>query len=302
MKRRHLIPLLSVVILSIALTGCFRSAERVSKRTSDAPKTIRDLIWIWGNPGMTVPGSHTLATYAQASPAQRAEMLDVPNMIMAGNGLPHNDREAEVLTQSVAHCPRLIWEIAADGGIVGPPWNYDKTVARVCGLVDRYPHIQGVLLDDMSSVGIDHGFKPEHIRQIRQLFPDEYARVALWGVVYTMNLDRENINDYVEELDVINLWTWHAKDVVDIEKNLAHCERLFPEKPIVLGLYLYDYGDGRRIPPEFLEKQCATALELAHARRIEGIVLLTINNDPEAVAWTADWVARVGNQTIGQQP
>ena len=132
----------------------------------------------------------------------------------------------------------------------------------------------------MSSVGIDHGFKPEHIRQVRQLLSGEFARVQLWGVVYTMNLDRENINDYIEELDVINLWTWHAKDVVDIEKNLTHCERLFPEKPIILGLYLYD--------------------KLAHARRIEGIVLLTINNDPEAVAWTANWVERVGNQTIGR--
>ena len=156
------------------------------------------------------------------------------------------------------------------------------------------------MLDDMSSVGIDHGFKPEHIRQVRQLLSGEFARVQLWGVVYTMNLDRENINDYIEELDVINLWTWHAKDVVDIEKNLTHCERLFPEKPIILGLYLYDYGDGRRISPELLQEQCATALKLAHARRIEGIVLLTINNDPEAVAWTANWVERVGNQTIGR--
>src|SRR3972149_4228030 len=94
-----------------------------------------------------------------------------------------------------------------------------------------------------------------------------------------MSLGREGINDYIKELDGIHLWTWHAKDVVDLEENVAHCERLFPKKPIVLGLYLYDYGDGRRIPLDLLEQQCATAARLAEAGRIEGIVFLTITND-----------------------
>ncbi len=115
MKRSYVILAIAVVILSAIAGGCFCNADRVTKHTSSTPKTIRDLIWIWGNPGMAEPGSHTFATYAQASPAQRAEMLHVPNMIMAGNGLPHDDRKAEELTESVAHCPRLIWEIAADG-------------------------------------------------------------------------------------------------------------------------------------------------------------------------------------------
>ena len=114
-----------------------------------------------------------------------------------------------------------------------------------------------------------------------------------------MTLDRENIRDYIDELDVINLWTWHANDIVDIEANVARCETLFPGKPIVAGLYLYDYGDGRRIPLDLLEMQCETALRLVHAGRIEGIEFTTINNDDAAVAWTANWLRRVGDQVIG---
>ena len=262
------------------------------------PAVIRDLIWVWGNPGMTEPGDHTLDTYAQASPAQRARLLGAPNIIMAGNGLPNDDKLAERLTQDVLGLKRIVWEIAADGD-GGPPFVYDKRMAQVRGLVDTYPKIEAVLLDDMSTVGIDKGFKPEHIRQIRALLPGKYRKVAIWGVVYTMSLNREGINGYIKELDVISLWVWHAKDVVKLGEYVAHCERLFPGKPIVLGLYLYDYGDGRRIPMELLETQCKTALELAHARRIQGIVFLTINNDPEAVGWAADWVRRVGDETLG---
>lgn len=259
---------------------------------------LRDLMWVWGNPEMAQAGEHTIATFAQASPAQRARLLGVSNIVMAGLGLPAEEDKAEALTKEVAGFRRLVWEITADGEGEGRPFIYEDRITQVRRLVDRHPHIEGVLLDDMSTLGIDRGLKPEHLRHIRELLPGKYRRIKVWGVVYTMSLDREGINDYIKELDVINLWTWHAKDVVDLEKNVAHCERLFPEKPIVLGLYLFDYGDGRRIPLDLLEKQCDTALQLAQAGRIEGIVFLTINNDPESVGWVANWVRQVGKQKL----
>ena len=260
---------------------------------------VRDILWVWGNPEMGEEGSHTLATFAQAGPAERARLLDVPNVVMAGLGLPRDDQEARALMKQVADSPRVVWEISTDDPNGGPPFVHDETIARVRRLAHEYPRIEGVLLDDMSTVKIDRGFKPEHIRQIRQLLSGDHGRIKVWGVLYTMSLDREGIHDYLKELDIINLWTWHARDIVDIEKNVAECERLFPDKPIVLGLYLYDYGDGRRMPLDLLEEQCSTALELAHAGRIKGIVLLTINNDPEALTWAAEWIKRVGRQELG---
>jgi hypothetical protein len=294
------------VTLAIAFTigGPIGSAQAAAAHGGEParPKTIRDLLWVWGNPEMAKPGQHTTATFAEASPARRAQLLGVPNVVLAGNGVPNDDQEADRQTQEVAAHPRLIWEISADGSGEGRPFVYQQRMAQVRRLVDRYPQIEGVLLDDMSTVGIDHGFKPEHIRQIRALLPDKSRAVKLCGVVYTMSLDRPGINDYVKELDVIQLWTWHARDIVDLEKNVAHCEREFPCKPIVLGLYLYDYGEGRRMPLDLLRQQCDTALKLAHEGRIQGIVFLTIKNDPEAVAWTANWIKQVAKQRIGSPP
>lgn len=129
----------------------------------------------------------------------------------------------------------------------------------------------------MSTIGIDHGFAPEHIRAIRTALSGKYRRVKVWGVVYTMSFDRPRMNDYIRELDVISLWTWHAKDVVNLEANVARLEKLFPRKPIVVGLYLHDYGEGRTMPPDLHTLQCETALKLLHARRIQGIVFLTID-------------------------
>jgi hypothetical protein len=284
-------------VVALALAGTVATVA-VAQQGPSRPQTVRDLLWVWGNPEMAKPGAHATASFASASPARRAELLGVPNVVMAGHGIPNDDKQADAQTQEVATAPRLVWEIDADGS-GGPPFIYTNRVAQVRKLVDKYPQIEGVLLDDMSTVGIDKGFRPEHIRQIRQSLDDKYAALKIWGVLYTMSFNRPKIDDYIKELDVINLWTWHAKDVANLEKNVAHCEQKYPGKPIVVGLYLYDYGDGRRIPMDLLQQQCATALKLGVAGRIQGIVFLTINDDPKAVGWVAEWVKQVADQKIG---
>lgn len=280
----HILPALSVLSAWVCLSA------------GEPCEPIHDRLWVWGNPEMATPGPHSLDNFAQASPLQRARLLGVPNVIMAGLGLPHNDAEAEALMERVAGVPRIVWEISPDVVAEGAAFVYDDTISRLKRLAERYPQIEGVLLDDMSTVAIDRGFKPEHIRRVRELLAEKHEHIKVWGVVYTMSLDRPGIADYVQELDVINLWTWHAKDTPDIEKNVARCEGLFPEKPITLGLYLHDYGDGRPIPRELLESQCATALELLKAHRIKDIVFLTIDNDRDALAWTADWIRQVASE------
>jgi hypothetical protein len=256
-----------------------------------APR-IRDMLWVWGNPEMTAPGDHTLATFASASPARRAELLGVPNVVMAGYGIPNDDAQADALTRAVSAAPHLVWEISADGA-GGPPFVYTQRLAQVRRLVDRYPQLEGVLIDDLSTVAIDKGLLPEHIRQIRQGLDGKYAAVKLWGGIYTMSFGRARLDEYIRELDVIVLATWHARDLVNLEENVTLCGQRYPDKAIVLCLYLYDYGDGRRMPPELLQQQCDTALRLARARRIRGIIFLTINDDPEAVGWTAAWIRQL---------
>ena len=281
----------------------FATAARAQQGPTTKPasrRTVRDILWIWGNPEMAKPGPHTVATYAQASTAERAKLLGAPNVMMAGDGLPNDDKEADRLTESVAHCKRILWEIGRDGNKDDHkrPWVYDKRMAQVRRLADKYPKIEGVILDDMSTVARSRGFAPKHIRRIRELLPGKYRKVKIWGVVYTMSLGDKGINDYVKELDVIMLAVWHAKDVVDIEKYVAHCEKHFPGKPICACFYLYDYGAQRKMPPDLLKKQCQLALELAGAGRIEGIEFTTIGNDAKAVGWTAEWVKRVGDRKL----
>lgn len=266
------------------------------------PQYVRDRIWVWGNPEMAEPGTHAFDTYAGAGPAERAKLLGVPNIILAGLGLPRDDTRAEAVVGEAAGAPRLICEIDRDGEGDDRPFVYEQTLARVCSLAGRYPQMEGVLLDDMSSVAVDRGLKPEHIQGIRAALAACPRKLQLWAAVYTMNMDRPGIEEYVRALDGILLAEWHAKNLPDLENRVRRCRGEYPDKPILLCLYLYDYGENRRLPLDLLETQCRVALKLLHSGDIAGIVPLTITNDAETVSWFAKWVSEVGGQTVGAPP
>ena len=301
--KRGLVTLLAGSAVAIGVAGgmaAVSAADAQPAARGAAGKTIREIIWLWATPNMDQPGEHGVATYAHADGAQKARILNARNIMLAGAGLPDDQAEAERLTEQVNHLPGIAWEISADGG--GGSFVYKKRMAQVRDLVDKYPKIQAVVLDDMSTVSRSKGFKPEHIRRIRELLPGKYSRVKIWGVVYTMSLNSKGIDDYIKELDVIMLPEWHASKVGDFEKHVAYLEQKFPDKPIILCLYLYDYGGGRRIPQQFLEQQFAIAMKLALQGRIIGIEMTTINEDADAVSWTRDWIKRFGDTPIELPP
>jgi len=259
---------------------------------------VRDLMWVWGNPEMAEPGHHSVATFAHASPAERAELLGLSNVIMAGNGLPDDAALAERWARQVSHADRLIWEIGSDAPEGSGRLTYGRRIRLLGQLAGRYPQLGGALLDDMTTVQIDKGLRPTDVARCRDRLHERCPGMKLWAAVYTMSLDRPGIGAYIRELDGITLWTWHARDVVDLERNVARVRREYPGKPVLVGLYLYDYGEGRPIPHDLLELQCETALGLARQGRAQGMIFLTINDDAEAVQWAAEWIDRVGDELV----
>lgn len=293
MQKEHV----SGAIIAILCAAFVATHARADE--APAPARVRDLLWVWGNPGMGKPGEHTAATFAQAPSAERARILGVPNVVMAGAGLPHDRALAEKLTAEVAHAPRLVWEIMADGDAEhSAKFVYRQRIADLAVVARKFPQIEAILIDDMTSVAASKGFRPQHLKNIKQLLEQHRLPQKLWGVVYTMNLPKDTTDPLARELDGIQLWHWHARDTAKMEQYVAECEKRYPGTPIVLGLYLHDYGGGRNMPLDIHRRQCETALKLIHEKRAVGIVFLTINNNESIVQWTADWVKRVGGQEI----
>jgi len=161
----------SVLIFGWLLsTSIAWAAEEGASQTSSAtePQYVRDALWVWATPERAKPGEHTAATFASAGSARQARILGVPNVVLAGSGLPHDRALAERWSAEVAGAPRLVWEIMPDSDSKeSPTFDFKQRIDHLALLVKKYPHTEAVLVDDMTSVAARHGFKPEHLRNIK---------------------------------------------------------------------------------------------------------------------------------------
>lgn len=101
--------------------------------------------------------------------------------------------------------------------------------------------------------------------------------------------------------DGVTFWTWKAKDLPHLEDNFARAEKLIGDRRKMLGCYLWDYGAGLPMSLENMQQQCETGLKWLCAGRIEGMIFLAsciCDLDLEAVEWTRNWIARVGDETL----
>ena len=167
------------------------------------------------------------------------------------------------------------------------------------GLAADFPNLTGIYMDDFFNEETPDGpgvLTLDELRELRRqcVLPDR--TLDLWVVIYTHQLDMP-VEQHLQLLDVINLWTWHAKEIVDLERNLERLERIAPNKRLSLGLYLWDYGDKRPMPVEMMREQCARGLEWLRQGRVESLVLLgsyLCDLELDAVEWTRAWIEEVG--------
>lgn len=253
---------------------------------------VRDRMWVWGTREARGGGEGGLAAYAEANSAARAAMLGLRNIIIAGGKVLEQAEAVELARESAELGGRLVYEVCP-GEMTGHADDYADDARAAHAAAAAVGALEAVLLDDLTSQQVaGRGMPVAELARLCDLLRSGPRALQVWGVVYTMNLDHPQLSEYLEHLDVINLWTWRAEELHELETNLTRCEALAPGKPIVLGLYMYDYGDGRPMPLDLMEHQCEAALQWLREGRIKGMVFLSITNEPAALEWTTAWVGR----------
>ena len=276
--------------------------------------TVRDRVWVWTNSEIPSAKGRMLSRFAQASPSQRARLLDIPNIVLGGFGMPNDTDAARTITREATDAKRLVWKIAVDGELVtsgkqgkSPYAWYDQRMEQVHTLADEFPTIRGVIIDDLSTVGLKGGIQAEHIHRLRSLLPLPNDRIRIWGELYTKSLNdfilRTGGNDYgltdaVRALDVIVLTEWNAAELSQLTQNVAQCREVFPDHDLMVNIVLYYYDGHRRLPIRLLKYQCETSLQMLHAGTIQGIVITATINDPQALGFTTDWLSSVRDQEL----
>jgi hypothetical protein len=272
----------------------------LNENETQNPATVRDALWLWGHEADSHFG-HT-KIHSRMTPAEAATYMDIQNLLMvsfANKPVPPFTQNAIALSP----LKKVIWSICENSSA-----GYEKDMAAVRAIAEKFPNIQGVIVDDsFSRKDIDNGvvLSPDNMSKIKKDLVVNGRQMDLWMVLYEYEMDKI-LADYLKECDVLTFWTWHSSNLKDLEKNFEETEKVASQCgcKLMLGCYMYDYGDGGNSKPlsvSLMKKQCEQALQWLRQKRIEGIIFLAscvCDMDLEAVEWTRKWIKEVGDEKL----
>lgn len=229
-----------------------------------------DKLWLWGqsagshhaagNPFM-LPGTNYM------TPSEGAKYFGIKNMcrvVMANMPSLPFDKEADELDEF----DNVVWSIIGSGGS-----EHISVVDEILRLAKNHKNIIGGVMDDFMTETRMQIFSPMMVREYREKLNGFSDReLALWSVIYTQELTEER-RPYINECDVVTMWTWWANFIPSLEENLSKLRGLSNGQKIYAGCYLYDYGNRAEISDEMMELQLDTYYRWLKEGKIEGMIL-----------------------------
>ena len=92
-----------------------------------------------------------------------------------------------------------------------------------------------------------------------------------WCVLYRHQLDV--IENYLDCFDGITFWIWKCEEITELDDTLEQLFAAIGDKPVMLGVYLWDYGGAASpMDSELFRAQVARYFDLLKKKRIEGVV------------------------------
>jgi hypothetical protein len=252
---------------------------------------IRDSLWLWGHDAGSHNDGWDLPAASRMTPLEAACYLGIPNLIMVGyEGRPQPPLDQYQL--ALQPLTQVVWSVVGAGGETAAA---ERT--HVLELAQRFPNITGVIMDDFfrsqSTDADDAGvLSVPELQSLR----GELGDLALWVVLYDHQLDAP-VSDHLALCDRVTFWTWEARNLDALQRNLDRVEQLAPDAERVLGCYMWDYGQKRPIPLASMQRQCELGLDWLRQGRIDGMIFLAScisDLGLDTVEWTREWIERVG--------
>jgi len=272
-------------------------------------KKLKDRLWLWGqnagshhasagNKGWKLPGINRM------SPVEGANYLGIPNIcrvVMGGQPEPPFDGESDALRGM----NQVVWSAIGDSGSTRNNGQSDlEEVLRQAGM---HQNITGVILDDFfkskRSSDDSHGrYSVEKIAAMRKELCEKAPRpLDFWIVWYKRELGFD-IDDYLSLFDVITYWNMKAPaESAQLEDDIATVVRKTPGKRRLAGCYLWNYGEGKPLSLEEIQRECETYRDWVRRDLIEGIIFCSnccADLGLDAVEWVRDWIRKEGDEVI----
>jgi len=298
MNRRNFLGLATAVATSTQISPALGQVCSVQSGT------VRDRLWVFCNPinaDYDIVGRRSVI-----SPVESALYLGIPNLMMVNQYPKPNIQPTEDGFYQAWRSPfdlyaypskkllkRVVWSIVGAGGKTNPSERRE-----IMEMARQTPNIVGITMDDFFRKG-GASLTPDQLRDIQHELKQPEKKLDLYVTLYTNQLN-DPIVEYLNQIDVVTLWTWETGDLANLETNLKKLEQIAPKTRKILGCYTTAYDPRHNpkwmaLPVPTMQKQCETGLRWLKDGRIDGIMIYGnfLDFGWEVIDWTRDWVQRV---------
>ena len=266
--------------------------------------TLRDRLWMWGHDSGVYDGPKNMYNIPPSAPLSMADgirSMGIPNVCVIRRGIPD-----AAYVQQFREVKRVAWSLA-----MGSEESYRELKDYVFGLRDTLPNLTGYYLDDFFHIGgesdpcrksaIEPAPAALTIYELMDLYGETVAykrRLDLAVVLYVSQLCPA-IQPAMKYVDTISLWIWDGSDIQKIEEAFRKYRTLVPDKPTLLGIYMWDFGGQKELGTAFMARQLDYAFRLYKEGQIEGMIFHCTplcNKGLAAVEYARVWIAEHGNE------
>lgn len=287
--------------VALGLADSTVSTPKPATTQAASRRTFRDHLWLFA-----VPANTDFASVQRRSlmtPVEGAFYLGVPNIIMVQahtTEAKYGRFEPPFAQYAIAlrSLKRVVWSLVGSGGFTTAGERKEGIE-----LTKQAPNFVGMMLDDFFT-GKKEGGRAvlglEELGDVRRQLKESAKKLDLYVTLYTSHLD-VRIEDYLKLIDVVTLWTWKPEELANLDANLMKAHTLAPHAKMMLGCYLVDFTRRKSMSIPAMQQQCEKGLELLRAGGIDGMIFLAntvMDVGYEAVDWTRDWIARVGETRL----
>jgi hypothetical protein len=157
----------------------------------------------------------------------------------------------------------------------GDPDTLRDEGAHIARLSKQFTNITGVFCDDLLGVLRKNGWGPDRLPDVVAPMREANPGLRLWSVVYTHEFEETDFWALVRpNIDVVNLWVWESRNLKHLPRYVDDCRRLFPDKPINMGVYLRDYPERAPVPVDAVKRQMALTADYLEKGKLDGFSVL----------------------------
>ena len=296
----------TTALSAAALTLAGPTAVQAAPDLRKYEPNLRDRLWMWGHgPGTTDTGDggYNIPKGSKIDMADAIDEMGIPNVcVIRWLGKPEPPFDEYI--KQFHKTKRVAWSV-----IDSCRHSYAQKKQWAFELSEKMPNLVSIYLDDYfhgasvppeGQIDSPASLTLDQIRNLRKEMDTLKRPTDLSVVLYSYQLAGGGVGlkRHIDACDVVSFWTWHATDLAALKDNFKRYREIEPNKPTLLGTYMWDFGNAKPITMEMMKLQLNFALEQFKQGQIDGMIFHCtplVDRGIEAVEYSKKWIAEYGD-------